>query len=340
MTHIALGTAFWAKKTDVGNVKSYDLFNDYRRIMANRLQQKYENRNYPSGGFMTESDVAGGSPFDAANGTFSGNSTDAMIPAFLASYSGRSIDKTSSSIIPSILSLLPNWTVSYDGLTRIPFIAKVMKSATINHAYQSSYSVNSYTSYANYMSIGNEMGFIKDINTGNPIPSSGYDIAGVQIQENFAPFIGIDMAFKNSFTGTLKYNKSRVVTLNITSLQIAENYTNEFVIGVGYIIKDFDVLIKLKSNKIKRVKNDLTTRLDFSFKDMSMLLREIDTNKPPQAQSGNKTIAVRFTADYVFSSKLNFRFFVNYQSNTPLITTSYPIATTDVGISIKFLLTR
>ncbi|MDR2684409.1 MAG: cell surface protein SprA, partial [Prevotellaceae bacterium] len=340
MTHIALGTAFWTKSVKTGNVKSYELFNSYRGAMANRLQQQYANTTYPESGFMSENTDLKGKHYDQSKGGFTGNSSDAMIPAFLAAYSGRSINKASSNIIPKLWSLLPNWTVSYDGLTRLPFIAKIMKSATLNHAYQSSYSINSYTSYANFVKNEEGLGFIRDVTTGNPIPSSGYDIAGVQIQENFAPFIGIDMAFKNSFTGTLKYNKSRVVTLNITSLQIAENYTDEIVIGVGYIIKDFDVMIKLKSNKIKRVKNDLTTRLDFSLKDMSMLLRKIDINEPPQATSGNKTVSVRFTADYVFSSKLNFRLFVNYQSNTPLITTSYPISTVDAGLSIKFLLTR
>ncbi|MDR1544586.1 MAG: cell surface protein SprA [Prevotellaceae bacterium] len=343
MTHIAMGTAFWTKNVKVGNVRSYDLFNNYRDVMADRLQQKYNGTHYPTTGFLKEDPAnpndLSGKPYDAANGAFTANSTDVMIPAFLAAYSGRSVGKASTNIIPSLWSLLPNWTVSYDGLTRIPAIAKALKSVMLNHSYQSSYGINSYTSYANFVTNDDNLGFICD-DAGNPIPSSGYDIAGVQIQENFAPFIGIDVAFKNSFTGTLKFNKSRVITLNITSLQIAENYTNEIVVGFGYIIKDFDVMIKLKTNQIKRVKNDLTTRLDFSFKDMSMLLRKIDTNEPPQATSGNKTISVRFTADYVFSSKLNFRLFVNYQSNTPLITTSYPISTVDAGLSIKFLLTR
>jgi cell surface protein SprA len=187
----------------------------------------------------------------------------------------------------------------------------------------------------------NGFGFVRDVTNENRlIPSSGYDIANATLMENFAPFIGIDFALKNSFTGTIKYNRQRNITLNITSLQIAEIYNNEFVFGIGYIIKDFDMLIKLKSNQVKRVKNDLTMRLDFSIKDLSTLLRKIDTDEPPQATAGNKTIAVKFTADYVFSSKLNFRFFFDYQSNTPLITTSYPMSVINSGLSIKFMLTR
>ncbi|MDR0872784.1 MAG: cell surface protein SprA [Prevotellaceae bacterium] len=340
MTSIAIGTAFWTKRVEVGNERSYDLFKSYRAVIADRLQQKYEGTIYPNSGFLAQNGN-GNNTYNPANGKFSSKSTDVMIPAFFAAYSGRDINKTSTNIIPSLLSLLPNWTISYDGLTRLPFIQKHLKSVTLNHAYQSSYGISSYTSYANFVEIDKNMGFINDVtNESNAIPSSGYDIAAVQIQENFAPFIGVDIAFKNSLTGTLKYNRSRTISLQMTSVQIAENYTNEIVIGVGYIIKDFDVLIKLKSNRIKRVKNDLTTRLDFSFKDMSMLLRTIDANEPPQANSGNKTLSVRFTADYVFSSKLNFRFFFNYQSNKPLITTSYPISTVDAGLSIKFLLTR
>jgi cell surface protein SprA len=339
MTHIAIGTAFWTKNTKVGNQRAFDLFNRYRGVVANRIQDRYTGTSYPAGGFMQETGLQG-LPYNAANGTVTPTSTDAMIPAFMAAYSGRSVDGASSNIIPSLLSLLPNWSLSYTGLTRIPFIAKVANTVTLNHTYASIYGINSYTSFASYIQNENGLGFVRDATTGNPIPSSGYDIAAVTIAENFLPFIGIDVVFKNSFTGGFKYNRSRTISLNLSGMQIGEIYTNEFVVGIGYIIKDFDMIIKLKTSKIKRVKNNLTTRLDFSIKDMATLLRKIDTNEPPQATAGNKIITIKATADYVFSSKLNLRFFFDYTSNAPIITTSYPMSNINCGLTIKFMLTR
>ena len=333
MTHIAIGTSFWAKSVKIGNQRAYNDFSNYCQEMVNIIKDEYNGKINPDK-----------NPF-SKDSLISKNSADAMIPAFLAAYSGRTLNKSKTGIIPSIWSLLPNWTVSYDGLINIPIIAKYFKSFTLNHSYQSSYSINSYTSDQTYTEFKQKdesyIGFIKDERNNEWVPShGGYNIANVSITENFAPFIGIDFAMKNNFTGTIRYNRQRNITLNITSLQIAEMYNNEMVFGIGYIIKDFDILVKLRGNNVKKVKNDVTLRLDFSFKDLSTLLRKIDTNEPPQATAGNRTIGVKFTADYIFSSKLNLRFFFDYQSNTPLITTSYPMAVTNAGLSIKFMLTR
>ena len=99
------------------------------------------------------------------------------------------------------------------------------------------------------------------------------------------------------------------------------------------------MILKLKESS-KKVKNDLTLRLDFAFKDISTLLRKLDSIEDTQATAGNKTLTIKFMAEYVFSSKLNFRFFCDHQTNRPYISTSYPMSNTNVGVSIKFMLTR
>ncbi|MBS7376554.1 MAG: hypothetical protein KIG42_00970, partial [Paludibacteraceae bacterium] len=137
-----------------------------------------------------------------------------------------------------------------------------------------------------------------------------------------------------------EFRKQRVLTLNIASNQLLEATNNEWVVGVGYVLKDFDLILKLKDNKTKKVKNDLTLRLDFAFKDISTLLRKLDAPEETQATSGNKTVTIKFAADYVFSSKLNFKLFADYQSNSPYITTSYPMSNLNIGISVKFMLTQ
>lgn len=341
MTYCILGTAFWGHGNVENNYHSraFDKFLANRAIVAERLNQRYNGTHYPTNGFAAESPLAG-SPFNPENGGYSLSSADVLIPAFLAAYSNTDIKRQSNNIFPGLLSMLPNWRISYDGLGKIKGVNKWFKSITLNHAYQCTYNVGSFSSFSNYAVNDDGLGFIRDVTSGNPIPSSPYDIASVSITENLSPLIGVDVAMKNSFTAKLEFKHQRVLTLNMTSNQLLEATNNEWVVGVGYVLKDFDLILKLKGNKTKKVKNDLTLRLDFAFKDISTLLRRLDSVDDTQATSGNKTLTIKFAADYVFSSKLNFRLFCDHQTNSPYISTSYPMSTTNIGVAVKFMLTR
>ncbi|MEZ7866044.1 MAG: hypothetical protein QMB37_01175 [Paludibacteraceae bacterium] len=55
---------------------------------------------------------------------------------------------------------------------------------------------------------------------------------------------------------------------------------------------------------------------------------------------GNKVVSLRFTADYVFSSKINLQLFFDRQMTAPLVSSSYPVSSTNFGLSFKFMLTR
>lgn len=339
MTHAAILTSFWRVEKADQNYRSraFEQFKSNRAYMVGKLQQSYAGTRYPTTGFMADHGLAG-KTYDAANGTYSQNSPDVLIPAFLAAYTGRNITRASTSPFPSFWSIIPNWKISYDGLMRIPGVSKYFRSITLNHAYQCTYNVASYSSFANYAENDDGFGFVRDVTSGNPIPSSQYDISSVSINESFAPFLALDVAMKNSFTGKVEYRKQRNLTLNLTSYQLIESTNDEWVVGLGYVVKDFDIVLKLK-NKSKTVKNDLTTRIDFSFKDIKTIIRRIDSDDV-QPTTGTKALTIKLTADYVFSSKLNFRLFYDYQMSRPVISTSYPISTSNVGFSIKFMLTR
>lgn len=340
ITKVAFGTAFWSTGNLENNYDSraFNQFKENRQYVMEQLQGKYTGSRYPTNGFMN-GNVLGGKTYDVNNGAYNLNSPDVLIPAFLAAYTNNPIEKAGSSLFPSMWSLLPNWRISYTGLSRIPWVSKNFKSLTLSHAYQCTYNVGSYTSYMNYVETQDGLGFVRDVTSGNPVPSSPYDIASVSLNESFSPLFSIDAAMKNSFTFKLEYRQQRNLTLNLTSLQMLEAYNKEWVVGVGYVIKDFDIILKLKQNKQKKIKNDLTTRLDFSFKDIATLIRKLDV-ETVQPTSGNKTLTMKLTVDYVFSSKLNLRLFCDYQMNNPLISTSYPMSNTDFGFSIKFMLTR
>lgn len=340
MTHVAIATAFWRRgKVDRYDSRAFQLFEQNRQFVADRLEQRYAGTRYPTTGFMAENELAG-QTFDKANGGVNINSPDVLIPAFFAAYSGRDVSRTSTNIIPKLWSLLPNWKISYDGLSKIPAVAKHFRSIVLNHQYTCTYNIGSYSSYANYVENEDGFGFVRSVTNGNPIPSSAYDISTVVLNESFMPLISVDFALKNSFTFKAEYKQQRTISLNLTSTQVVEATSQEYVFGMGYVLKDFDVMLKTKSNRVKKVKNDLTLRLDVGYKNIATLISKLDSDDVPQATAGSRTMTIKFTADYVFSSRLNFRFFYDYQSNAPLITTSYPMSDSNVGLSIKLMLTR
>lgn len=341
MTTCILGSAFWGSGKASNNYESraFNQMLENREVIAARLEQQYAGTKYPTTGFM-EGNVLGGLPYDARNGAINRNSADVLIPAFFAAYSGHDAARQTLDLFPGFLSMLPNWKITYDGLGKLKSMQKVFRSFTITHSYQCTYNVGSYTSFSNYASVGPAMGFTRDVTTGNPVPSSQYNITSVNITEALNPLIGIDMALKNSLVAKFEYKQQRTLTLNVSSNQLLEAKNNEWVVGLGYVLKDFDVMLKLKQNRIKKVKNDLTLRLDFSFKDIATLLRKLDSVDDTQATNGNKTVTVKFSAEYVFSSMLSFRLYCDYQTNKPYISTSYPIETCDVGLAVKFMLTR
>ena len=87
----------------------------------------------------------------------------------------------------------------------------------------------------------NGLGFIKDAASGAPMPSSMYNIAQVSINEAFAPLLGIDVTLENNLTARLEYRQTRVLSLSMTSVQVNEATSKDWVIGLGYRINNINL---------------------------------------------------------------------------------------------------
>lgn len=339
--------------------KSFKNFVNYLTTFRNRVEAQYIGVAYP-----TTSTLAG-KTFDPANGSISQYSSDVMIPAFIAAYCGGG-EHGSLNIFPNLAHLLPNWNISYAGLMGIPWIRQNFKSVTLEHSYKSLYAVGSYNSYSSFMSYMNDLGFINNATTGNPIPSSMYDISTVSINEAFSPLCGISVTLNNNLTASLKYNRTRVLTLSMTSQQITEALSKDVVIGVAYKINNLKLFgttshrkITPPHNKNKNantanknqtpqetepqetgMSNPLNIRIDFSLRNQSAVNRNIITMLS-QATSGNKALKISMAADYTLSKLLTLSAYFDRQTTTPLLSSSaYPTTTQDFGISMKFSLTR
>ena len=336
-THCALATALRGCSADDGyNSDAFNKFIEYIPAIKNRVEQQYLGKTYPASGFMQNHALAG-QVFNAENGGSSQTSSDVLIPAFVAAYSGMDPAKVTLNPFPGLSDILPNWRVTYDGLIQIGKIRQYFKSFVLSHAYQCTYSVGSFTSYSDWLAIGNGLGFTQDQLTQNPIPSSPYNISSVAITEKFAPLIGVNATMHNNISFNAEYRDGRTLTLNSDAGQIVEANTKSFVIGAGYKFVNFNSFLKIKGSD-KSVSNDLTLNLECNLSNNNALIRKIDT-QITQATSGSKTLSVNFTANYIVSKRVTLGAYFDHQVNTPLVSsTAYPTSNSSYGVSINMSL--
>ena len=294
---------------------------------------------YPETGFLKDSPYAG-KTFDPEVGTVSNTSSDVLIPAFLAAYTGKNANSIYLNPFPSFGNAMPNWRITYDGLLNLGNMRSIFKSFTLSHAYQCTYSVGSYSSYLNWISAdGKEMGFTLDELTGNPVPASPFNISTVAITEKFAPLFGVKLTLKNDISFNAEYRDSRTLTLNTSAGQVVEAAQKGITIGAGYKIVGFNTFLKMKGSQ-SGVSNDLTLNADVSLQNTQSLVRRIESNYT-QATNGTKTLSINFTASYVLSKRLTVAAFFDHQVNTPLVTTSsFPTTNSSYGLTFNLSLAR
>lgn len=353
-THMALATAF--KGIDMNdNYRSevFDKFLSNIPIVTERLQEQYMGKTYPDRGFLRGTQLAGNT-YNIEYGAVNPFSSDVLIPAFMAAYSGKDAKKVDLNPFPGLKSILPNWRVTYDGLMRIPFFKRVFKSFNLTHNYECTYEVGSYNSYSDWVTIGDGLGFTKDaVRSGNipyPIPTSPYNIATVNLNEKFAPVIGFNATFLNDLSLNVQYDIQRKLSLNPSAGKLVEASSKSFTVGGSYKIANFNQVLKIKA-KQQNVNNDLTFNLNVKMSNNTSLIREWKfseddslgdfsraTAKP---QNGTRTWAVNFTANYVLSKRITLGAYFDYQANTPLVSTnSYPTTSSNYGLQINMSLVK
>ncbi len=366
MTTLSLGSAFSSSGTADNGYRSA-LFQRFlgalNRYQA-RIEQQYAGTTYPAG-LGTWS----GQTYNPENGSVGKYSSEVMIPAFLDTYTSMG---SSVEIFPLLTKLLPNWTLTYSGLSSLPAFKRWFRAFNINHSYRSLYNVGSYSSFQNYRATIDGLGFINNVENGRPQPSSQFDISTVSINENFSPLLGVDATFHNNMTAKLEMRRTRVLTLSMASQLLTETHSNDVVFGVGYRINDFkfptfgDNGIKGKGKKSRNLSassstdysnssnysedasggssdgfaHSLNMRLDISLREQSALQRNILTTIS-QATSGNSAIQISFSADYAVSRFFTISAYYERQMNRPLLTSSaFPTTVQDFGLNLKFQLAR
>jgi cell surface protein SprA len=262
---------------------------------------------------------------------YGANSQDVLIYSFLAAYSGQNTDEVELSLFRKIA--LPNWSVNFSGLSKIPALKKIFKTINITHSYKSTYSISSWATNLNYNE--NDPLMMYD---GTNIRVPQYDMAQIVVSEQYAPLIGLKLSLHNNLSPSLDFKKSRTVTISFINNQLTEAEGREIIIGCGYTFKDLGLIISTLGGSSKNA-NELTMKLDIGFRKDKTILRSIDENYS-QISSGQNKVNIYLTADYDFSNRLGMQAFFRHDMTDPFIANSFKTSNTFAGVTLRFSLTQ
>ena len=286
---------------------------------------------------------------DARNtqGKYDNNAQDVLIPSFLAAYSGRDVQNVGSSAFPLIP--LPNWKMTYNGLSNLPIFKPYFRSIQVEHGYSSEYSTGGYQSSLVFTDPSllrlnidlQDLPLAKlDQNTGKLTPL--FVMNQVTITEAFAPLIGIRLKTAKNISINVRYNMNRGIALNLSNAQITELKNSDITVDIGFTKANFKIPFKI-GGSYKTLKNDLTFACALTVRDSKTAQRSIKEIAGLEVQEatvtqGNMNFQIRPTVNYVLNQRASLQFYFDYMINSPYVSNSFRRSTTAFGIQLRFAL--
>lgn len=301
-------------KTAFSSIDNADLFKKFERNRA-IVSERLGAANPNSIGVM-----------EGYSEGYSKNSQDVVVASFIAAYTGKSPESVSLRTFPKIP--IPNWRVSYNGLTKYDMFSN-FASFNLNHSYRSTYNVNGFSSLIRYQE---ENGFVsvKD-GQGNYLPI--YQFSQVMLFEQFVPLIGVDFRLKNNVSANFEYRKTRGLSLSLVNSQLAQQQDDGITFGFGYRSADFRFPFGLLS--ARKTKNDVNFKLDFAINDRKTVIYRADV-EGAEVYSGARNIALRPSMDYLLNQRLNIRLFYDGSLSKPYTSQTFNTSFSSFGINLRF----
>ena len=249
-----------------------------------------------------------------------------LLYSFLSAYTGVAPGKIKLNPIPG--TPLPNWTIKYTGLTESKALSKIFKRFALNHAYRAAYTLNNFQTNFNFDATQPE----KRDRLDNFIPEKLY--ANVTLMEQFNPLMRLDMEFHNSLKVLAELRKERSLSLSLDNNLITESNGDEYVVGMGYRVKDLRFNTNFGGRKVI-LKGDLNIKADFSYRNNITVLRNLEYDNN-QVTAGQRLMAIKLTADYAISRNLTALFFYDHNFSEFAISTAFPQTSIRSGFTIRY----
>jgi len=293
------------------------VFNDFRAnrlIIANRLATEY----YGSSSFPTDTQ---GYPVG-----FGKNNQAVLLPAFLSAYSGQSADKVKLTAFRDLP--IPNWQLRYTGFMKFKWFRDKFRRFSVTHGYRSSYTINQFRTNLDY-----------DPNNPDALDQGGNFknqtlFSNINLEEQFSPLVRLDFEMKNSVKVLAEIKKDRVLSLSFDNNLLTEIQGMEYVLGLGYRIKDVRIRSKI-AGPTQIVKSDLNMKADISIRDNKTIIRYLDLENN-QVTSGQTIWGIKYSADYAFSKNLTGIFYFDYSFSEYAISTAFPQTTIRSGFTLRY----
>lgn len=338
VSYIALNTLFG--KYDPNRISETFLkFQDYRQILSKRLGElNTYNKN--------QGNPVGADGYALGYGRYS---VDVLVPAFIAAYTGQDPTKVAlikqqnkniksnpfSGILPK-----PNWSISYNGLSRVPGLDKIFSNFSLTHAYTAHVGMNNFTSALYYRDVSH-YGYPSFIDTtggsNNYIPF--FLVPNITIQEQFAPLFGIDMTFTNQLNLKFNYMKQRQLSLSLIDYQLSEVRTSEITFGGGFRKRGLKLPFKVPFSKkdTKTLDNEINFNIAIGIRNNVSSNSILDQNSA-FATNGSKEITISPTLDYYISNRINVKLYFDQRRVNPYVSSSAPTIDTRAGVQVRISL--
>ena len=138
--------------------------------------------------------------------------------SFLSAYTGVSPDKIKLTQFPLIP--MPNWQITYDGLSKLKPFRKILRNFTIRHGYRSTFSIGAFASNLDYNPGDDGLSYIEDLNR-NYVPE--LEVSNISVNEQFNPLFSLDATWTNSLTNRVEARNSRTIAMSFANNQVSEN---------------------------------------------------------------------------------------------------------------------
>jgi len=130
---------------------------------------------------------------------------------------------------------IPNWTIQWNGLEKLPLLSKITRSVSLNHSFSGK----------------------------NSISKKGNSITNQTLSRDFRPFIQCTMTFKNGLTTTIRVNTSQAISITVQNPSTIQKTSSfDLTITARHTIKGGFRLPLLN----KRIENNINFNLSFSNK--------------------------------------------------------------------------
>jgi cell surface protein SprA len=329
ISFLAIGTSFESISGPEYASQNYQNFRDNRVIVSERFANARAARDpgyTPAFNPQQDSSIFG---YDG----YSVTSTQVLVPAFIAAYSGQDINRVPLNGRPTIP--LPNWTLNYSGLMKMDWFKKRFTNFTMSHGYRSTYTVGSFQTNMLLQSR------LEDLQPGDPFPRDENgdflpteQMSQISITESFGPLIGFNVRTKGNTTFRVEYLKNRNILLSLANNQISETREDGITVGAGYIIRDVKLgFIKTGANR-KAVVSNLELKADVSVRDNSTIIRRVFEDLT-QVTAGQSVVSIKVSADYMINQRITAKLFYDQIISRFKTSNAFPTSNVNAGIMIR-----